>query len=114
VINSVFGYSVYALFIFFNFHYSVASLFATFFGVLFNFKTTGIFVFKSRSNNLIYKFVGVYIIVYLLNILLLKILSGFHLNLYVAGAMALVPVALISFTLNKKYVFCDSCNIKKL
>jgi putative flippase GtrA len=110
VVNSVFGYSVYALFIFFNFHYLVASLFSTILGVLFNFKTTGIFVFKSRNNNLIYKFVGVYIIVYLLNILLLKIFSVLHLNLYVAGAMALLPVAVISFTLNKKYVFCDNCN----
>jgi hypothetical protein len=37
-------------------------------GVLFNFKTTGSFVFFNKRNRLIFQFIMVYIIVYFANI----------------------------------------------
>jgi putative flippase GtrA len=104
-INTLFGYGMFALFIYFHFHYSIASLLATMLGVLFNFKTTGKLVFKSNNNRLIFRFIGVYVIVYLMNILFLKILQLFEINVYFSGAILIFPLAILSYFLNSRYVF---------
>ena len=49
-VNTVFGYSIFALFLFLGMHYAVATLFATILGILFNFKTTGVIVFNNKDN----------------------------------------------------------------
>ena len=104
-INTIFGYCLYALFLYFNLHYALASLLSTIGGVLFNFKTTGIIVFKNHNNKLLVKFFGVYTITYLINIGCLKIFASFNTNMYIAGAILMVPVALIAYMLQKKFVF---------
>ena len=106
ITNTIFGHSLFALFIFLNVHYSLAVLLSTILGVLFNFKTIGKIVFKSSDNSLIYRFICVYIILYLINISFLWFFktTGFE-NMYLNGFILLIPLALISFVLNKKYVF---------
>jgi putative flippase GtrA len=104
-INTLFGYGLFSLFIYLHLHYSIASLLATILGVLFNFKTTGNLVFKSNDNKLLFRFIGVYIVYYLLNILFLKFIQTFGLNLYVSGAILIMPLAIISYSLNSKFVF---------
>jgi putative flippase GtrA len=106
ILNTVFGYSLFALFIFLNMHYSLAVFLSTVLGVLFNFKTIGKLVFDSHDNSLIFKFIVVYVLLYLINISCLWFfkISGFE-NMYINGFVLLVPLALISFILNKKYVF---------
>ena len=104
-LNTVFGYSLFAMFVFLGLHYAVASLFATVLGVLFNFKTTGTFVFRNNDNRLLFRFFFVYGIVYVVNIILLKIMSGFGIGIYLAGALAILPIAVLSFVLNKLIVF---------
>jgi putative flippase GtrA len=105
-INTLFGYSVFALFILLHLHYVLAALLAQICGVLFNFKTTGFLVFKNKDNRLVFRFFGVYLFTYLLNIGLLKLfdLNGVS-NSLVAGAFIALPLALISFILNRKFVF---------
>lgn len=105
MMNTVFGYSLFALFIYLNVHYSMAVLLSTVLGVLFNFKSIGRLVFKSNNNALIYRFIGVYILTYLLNVAALRLFSNYHVNMYLAGALLLVPITLISFTLHNKVVF---------
>jgi len=105
VLNTFVGYSLYALFLALHLHYSLASLFATFLCVLFNFKSTGYLVFKNKQNNLIFKFVGGYTVVYFLNLIGLKIFDVFRVNMYLAGAVLLVPMAMTSFLINKNIVF---------
>lgn len=106
VLNTIVGYSLFTFFIFLNIHYSLAVLFSTILGVLFNFKSIGKLVFESSDNSLIYRFVGVYTIIYLLNItgLWLFELNGFT-NMYLNGFILIFPLAIVSFVLNKKYVF---------
>lgn len=104
-INTLFGYGLFAFFIYLNLHYSVASLLSTVIGVLFNFKTTGKLVFKSSDNRLIVRFFGVYGIVYVVNIMFLKGFNWLGLNLYIAGAILILPQAILSFMLNRKFVF---------
>lgn len=104
-INALFGYLTYALLIFLSFHYVLAALLSTVLGVLFNFKTTGRLVFKSRDNKLLFKFIGVYLIIFPLNIFALKIFRYYEFDMYLAGFILLLPMALIAFALNKKFVF---------
>ena len=104
-INTLFGYSVYALFLFLGVHYSLAAVLATIMGVLFNFKTTGRIVFNNRNNWLLFKFIGVYAVTCLVNILALKIFNYYHVDLYLAGFLLLLPSALLAFFLNKQFVF---------
>lgn len=104
-INTIFGYSVFALLIYVGLHYALASLLSTVLGVLFNFKTTGTLVFRNKDNSLIFRFFGVYGVVYVCNVLLLKFLGGSGLNMYWAGALVIAPLALLSFVLNKLFVF---------
>lgn len=104
-LNTLFGYGLYALLIFIGLHYSLASLLGTILGVLFNFKTTGVIVFKSRDNKLIFKFFAVYGVIYLINLLGLYIFDLLVLDAYLAGAMLLLPMAVLAYWLNKKLVF---------
>lgn len=104
-INTIFGYSVFAALIFIGLHYSFAVILATILGVLFNFKTTGKIVFNNSRNALLIKFIGVYGITCVLNILFLRVFEQIKFNMYYAGAVLVLPMAVLSFTLNKKFVF---------
>ncbi len=105
LINTIVGYCLYALFIYFGLGYVYALGFATILGVLFNFQTIGRLVFGSNNGALLIKFVGVYIIVFAVNLLLINGMIRLGLNAYSAGAVALIPSAALSFLLNKYFVF---------
>lgn len=106
-LNTLVGYGFYAFFVWLGFNYIWAPLFSTILGILFNFKTIGVIVFKSHNNRLLGKFFAVYGIVYVANVLGLKFFAmcGVE-NMYVAGGILLLPLALLGFVLNKKWVFC--------
>ncbi len=106
IVNTIFGYLAYAFFVFVGCGDFTAPLFSTICGVLFNFKTIGRLVFGNTSNRLIFKFFAVYLFTYALTVVLLKIFAFAGLeNRYISGALILAPMALISFFLNKNFVF---------
>lgn len=131
VINTLFGYGLFVLFIWFGMHYSIALLCSNILGILFNYKTTGYIVFANKSNRLILQFFLVYGVVYLFNLLelylldksnvyeyilsfpILDFLYELPLNLNKVGdvigqAITLLPNAILSFLLNKIFVFKES------
>ena len=105
VINTLLGYSIFSLLIFFKLDYRFALLIATICGVSFNFKTIGILVFETRNNRLIIRFFAVYLSTYLLNLGSLQIINSLGISVLVAQAILLLPLAIISYFLNKKFVF---------
>ena len=105
VLNTIFGYAVFALFIFADLHYSIAALLSTICGVLFNFKTTGRLVFGSRDNSLLVRFFGVYGITYVLGVLWLRVSTTYQWNILIAAAVMMPPMAVLSYTLNRLWVF---------
>ena len=114
ILNTMVGYGLFALFIYLGLHYSLAVLFSTILGVLFNFKSIGRLVFNTSDNERIYHFIGVYMLLYLLNVSGLWGLSFIGMeNMYIAGAILLVPLAIISFILNKNFVFNQEVNFEK-
>ncbi len=106
ILNTIFGYSLFVLFIYLGLYYPIAVLFSTILGVLFNFKTIGKLVFGSSDNCLIFRFILVYVITYLLNIFFFWLFKrlGFD-NMYINGFVLLIPLAAVSFLLNKFFVF---------
>lgn len=105
IMNSAFGYGCFALFLYLGLHYTAALLLATIVGVLFNFKSTGALVFGSRENHLIFRFIACYAVVYLVNIAGIKVFSSQGVAPYVSGAILIVPMAVLAFVLNKRFVF---------
>jgi putative flippase GtrA len=105
VLNTVFGYSLFALFIYCGLVYPLAVLLATCAGIVFNFRTLGGLVFRQPDTSLFWRFVVVYLIIYVLNVLLLKIGTYFLQNIYINGAIGLPLTALTAYLLNKHMVF---------
>lgn len=112
VINTLFGYSCFALLILLGLDYRYAVLLSTILGVLFNFKTIGRLVFGSKSNKLIFRFVLVYVVNFLLNVEALRMISAINIfdleqktKMLIGGAVLILPMAILSFVLMKLFVF---------
>lgn len=105
VLNTAFGYGCFALLLYIGLHYSMAALLGTVIGVLFNFCTTGRIVFRNANNRLLLRFIGVYIAGYCFNLLGLRVLVAAGVGPYGGGALLLLPAALLSYFLMRRFVF---------
>lgn len=105
ILNTIFGYSIFALLLYLNLHYSIAVILSTIIGILFNFKTTGTLVFKNKNNKLIFKFISVYAFTCTIGIIILRIAEILGQNLYLSGIISTGICAIISYLLQKKWVF---------
>lgn len=105
LLNTAFGYGIFATLIWSGLHYSLAAAISTVLGVLFNFKTTGALVFKSQDNSRIVRFVLVYVVVYCANVLFLAALLSLGIDAYLAGAILILPLALFAYFMNSRFVF---------
>ena len=103
--NTIFGFLTFSFFIFLGFHYPIAVFFSTICGILFNFQTIGRFVFFSKNNLLIFQFIGVYLVTYVLMTVGVGILIQIGMSAYLSGAILVMPIGIISFLLNKRFVF---------
>ncbi|MBH3428769.1 GtrA family protein [Pseudomonas alkylphenolica] len=105
LMNAAFGYGCFAAFLYLGLHYSAALFLATLLGIAFNFKSTGALVFGSRNNKLIFRFVAGYGIVYCANVAGIAGLKTFGVDPYLAGIALILPMALLSFFINNRFVF---------
>lgn len=105
VLNTIFGYGCFVFFLYLGFHYVIAILLSTILGVLFNFKSIGVLVFKSHDNRLIVRFFAAYFVIYLLNLAGIKALSYLNFTPAIGGAILVLPMAVTAYFLNKVFVF---------
>lgn len=105
VINTLFGYSLFAFLMFIGLHYTLAVILGTIIALIFNFKTTGTFVFNNKNNKLLLRFIIVYCFTTVLSIIGLRICELHNFNLYWAGLFLTGVMAVITFVLQKFYVF---------
>jgi putative flippase GtrA len=104
-LNTAFGYALFAAFTYVGLAYPYAIALATVGGVLFNFQSVGRLVFSHAPKSRFFRFVGVYVIVYLINLAGVQGLLGFGLGVYIANAIMLIPLSVLAFALNRKLVF---------
>jgi putative flippase GtrA len=107
VLNTAVGYALFALFIAAGLHYAVATLLATTLSVAFNFLSTGRFVFKKTGREYLLRFISVYALLYVVNILLLKTLLVLSVSAYLAGFLLLPVMAILGYLLQSRITFRD-------
>lgn len=106
--NTAFGYACFVVFLRLQLHYSVAVILSTIVGVFFNFKTIGRLVFQSRSNRRLLRFVACYVVVCGINLVGLRLFISIGVGPYWGGAALLLPLAMIAYFLQKRFVFPTS------
>ncbi|KUY94669.1 MULTISPECIES: GtrA family protein [Burkholderia] len=104
-LNTLVGYSLFAVLTYAGLAYPVAIGLATVGGVLFNFQSVGRLVFDGAPRSRFWRFVGVYCVIYLLNLGGVRLLLGLDANIYIANALTLLPLSVIAFILNRRFVF---------
>lgn len=105
IANTAFSYLTYVVLLFAGFDFRIANLIALLLGIVVSFATQGKFVFRNATRVTFAKFVVAWLLIYLLNISIIALLMHVSLDAYVAGAVATVPVTLISFFVLKFAVF---------
>lgn len=103
--NTAFSYSLYAAFLWWGLAYPYASLLSLVLGILFSFFMQGRLVFGNTSRTRLTRFVLAWGLLYGLNILIITGLIQAALSAYLAGAIATLPVTLISYFVLKYAVF---------
>ena len=107
-VNTAFSYAVYACLLYAGLPYVAANFGALVAGTLFSFRTQGRFVFGNRDGRLIVRFAACWCAIFLVNITLIRLLIALGFNAYWAGALAMIPVTLLSFVMQKFLVFSVS------
>ena len=104
-IGTLFSYGVYAFLLFCGLNYALANLVALIAGILFSFKAQGRFVFLSGDNSLIWRFALCWGLIYAANVAFLRQAIHMGMDRYVAGAVAIPPIAVLSFVVQRYVVF---------
>lgn len=104
-LNTAFGYGVFVACLWLGMHYALAGAISTVLGVLFNFKSTGNLVFRSKGNRNLPRFLAVYAVIYLVNLLALGVMLHFGIPEWLGGLILLLPSAILSYVLNRQFVF---------
>lgn len=107
-LNALFGYAAFYMTQALCDKATLSVVVSTILGVLFNFQSTGKVVFGSREPRLLLRFVLVYAFLMLCNIALLRLLALFGLSAALGQAALLLPLALLSYLLNREFVFAKS------
>ena len=105
-INTGFGYLLFAITVYILKNAYVSTIVSTIIAILFNFKTYGAIVFKSKDNSKIFRFFGVYLCTMGLQLAAFKVFAGFGItNPYIVAGIMTLPLAGVSFLLMRRFVF---------
>jgi putative flippase GtrA len=104
-LNTLFGFCIYAFFIYSGFKYYLAVLFSTSMGIFFSYFTIGRVVFNTSDKKVFKKFFLLYILLFFMNSGLIKMLTLLKLDFYLAGFISIAILSVFSFLMNKHLVF---------
>ena len=106
VINTGFGYAVYALLIWAGFEYFLAAPTSFLLGTLFNYFSNSylVFFYKGHISSLL-RFCVIYSFLLFVNLLLIAVMVKVGISELIAGALAVAPHAVLGYVLLKRFVF---------
>jgi putative flippase GtrA len=104
VINTIFGYSTYALLITLGINLYVAQILSQLIGMTFNYFTYSRHVFREEEATLL-RYTGAYAGNYLMNLALLALFHRVTRSAYLAGLLAVIVASLINLVILKRLVF---------
>lgn len=105
--NTGVAYFTFAILIFAGLHYTLATFLGGLSGMLVGYKTTGKLVFDYHGNGRIFRFAWVFLLMYAMNLGIQWRLNPM-VNHYYAGAIAAGVCFLLSFILNRMFVFSNA------
>jgi len=105
LVNTIFGYGVFVLIDLFSDSVRLAVVLSTTVGVLFNYLTTGRLVFANRGLRALAPFVMGYGVVLIANLIFVDELVRHGLHGWVAQALALPWLVVLSYSINRFVVF---------
>ena len=111
VLNTIVGYGIYAILVFFHIHYLIANTLSTVLGVLHSYVWNRYFTFQSKAKKgkEFLKFASVYVISYLIGTCTLYLFHQYlHIGTYVAGLINLVITTCVSYFGHKYFSFYSS------
>lgn len=108
MVNTVFGYSVFAILFLITDLHNVSVIAATIIGIIFNFFTTGRIVFGNKSLRALLPFVLAYGVALGLNLLVLNGLLWAGVPVLLGQALSLPVVVIVSYLINARFVFHNS------
>ena len=104
-INTLISYIIYAALIYVGFVYWLAVIFCYILGLIVNYKTIKLIAFSDSRKQSFSNFCLIFFGTCILNITSLKVLIELGVNQYLAAWIVVIPVSLLSYLLNKKFVF---------
>jgi putative flippase GtrA len=103
--NTAISYGFYAFFLFLGINYAISNLLSLIFGIFISFRTQGALVFRDKTRRHFGRFVTIWAIIYVFNIAIIGELMKLGLNAYNSGAIAILPVIMLSYITQKYFVF---------
>jgi len=107
LLNTLFGYTVFAGLVLAGLAPMPALVITYVVGILFNYFTTGRFVFGHAGAGALLRFIAAYGVIYLFNVALYRAVEAMGAGPLLAQALCLPVVAVFSFVLFKFRVFRD-------
>lgn len=104
-VNTLFGFVAYSLFIVAGTAVWLALLAGMLLGTVFNFFTTGGYVFRKLSPARFPRFVICYLLIYGINFMSIELISIWLSNKILTQAILVFPMALLSYFLMVRFVF---------
>lgn len=104
-INTLFGFLVYSIAILLDLQVWQALLTGILAGLIFNFVTTGGYVFRDLTVRRFFRFAGAYMLIYFANLGLVVLLSQWIDGAILIQGIITIPMALGSYLLMSKFVF---------
>jgi putative flippase GtrA len=105
LLNTLFGYGLFCAVLAATQRTMLSLTVSTILGVLFNYGSIGALVFGARGSRRLWRFVGVYAVLFVVNASVLLMLQRLGASPVVAQAGLLLPLAAMSFALNRRFVF---------
>jgi putative flippase GtrA len=106
-VNTGFSYGIYAVLVYLGLNYALSNLVSLVLGILFSFRTQSKFVFQHARSYVFLRYIGVWAVIYCINVGTIAMLLRLGLNAYIAGALAIIPTAVSSYFLQKLFVFSE-------
>jgi putative flippase GtrA len=105
VLNTGFGYAVYAAWLWLGLEFQWAYLLALMLGVVFSFRTHGALVFRQLGWRRFAPYAACWAGLYFVNVLAIALLQRVEVDNYTAGALTALPSAVLSYWLQRFVVF---------
>ena len=105
LLNTGWSYLLYAAFLYLGLNYWLASFLTIVLSVSFGFLTQGNLVFGGATLEALPRFILVWVVIYAVYLAVVSVAQSVGLNNYLGGLIATPLVALLSYILQRRFVF---------